>query len=127
MSTYYSIFAKVQVTNEEEAVRALKEKVEHPSEKTFYNVNGEIPETLEGLMKILLAAHQGSFDCEHEGNEYTFSSCFNATYSWENVMTDWFESICPYLANESYMEISTDYDNYYAVSVDGGMIMKPSL
>lgn len=76
---------------------------------TLHRRHGARPDTLRGIVKILLAAHQGDFRAvvDEEGYDL-YRSGFNASYGWASVMRDAFRTMAKVLADGSYLYIDRD-------------------
>lgn len=113
MGACYSVELKVDLIDEEGAIKALNEHMatdgaDYSLEK--YAKIGVMPDTFDGLMKILLAETQGKVFICQDGRFKTYEHCFNASYGWEGVMMEWFEVLAPYLVDGSEMLIYPDSD-----------------
>jgi len=82
--------------------------------------NGIDTDTLEGMIKCILAFHQGScrYDNECDGGWETYRSEFRGSYSWSSVMEDAMSELAPYLEDGSSMSVGRDdgYDEYLVES-----------
>lgn len=111
MSACYSVELKVKVLDEQGAIKALKNHIEN-DKRTDYSLveaaeRGITTETFDDLIKIFLA------DCddieEHKGFTY-YSNDFNASYGWESVMMEMFETLTPFVEDGSKLLIYPDSD-----------------
>ena len=93
--------------------------------KTIYG-NYKQPSTLEDCLGLIFAQHQNDFVLTHSGDpieeQYDVSSGFNATYSWEGLMVDFFDLIAPLLIDGSELWIYPDSDYDHLVIKDGKSI-----
>ena len=75
----------------------------------MYRRHGIRPDSLRGIVKIVLAAHQGDFRhvVDKEGFDL-YRSAFNASYGWAGVMRDALREMSWALADGSYLYIDRD-------------------
>ena len=116
MGTCYSVRMKLTLLDEVGAIKALNEHMARDT-KTHYNLafyeeQGITPDTVDGLMKILLAEPQSEVSIRQAGKTRYYENAFNASYGWESVMMDWFNVLTPFLNSGSQMVIypESDYD-----------------
>lgn len=74
----------------------------------YYRRHGARPESLGGIVKILLASPQGCFRHWVEEGFDHYRSDFSATYSWASVMREAFRKMAPWLADGSCLHIDRD-------------------
>ena len=75
----------------------------------MYRAHGIRPDSLRGVVKIVLAAHQGDFHHTVDDAGYDiYRSGFNASYGWAGVMRDAFREMAWALADGSYLYIDRD-------------------
>ena len=75
----------------------------------MYRTYGIRPDSLRGVVKILLAAHQGDFHRTVDDAGYDiYRSGFNASYGWAGVMRDAFREMAWALADGSYLYMDRD-------------------
>lgn len=61
--------------------------------------------TVDGIVKNLLAAHQGNFiDCSNG----LYKSNFNASYGWETILYSFWLAVAPTLTSGSYIIVYPD-------------------
>lgn len=78
---------------------------------SLHRSHGARPDTLKGVVKILLAAHQNNFSCAPDEADPSFDlyrSGFDASYGWGAVMRDAFREMAWALADGSYLWIHRD-------------------
>lgn len=75
----------------------------------MYRRHGIRPDSLRGIVKIILAAHQNDFRhvVDKEGYDL-YRSAFNASYGWAGVMRDALREMSWALADGSYLYIDRD-------------------
>jgi hypothetical protein len=114
MGACYSVTLKVNVLDEQGAIKALNEHIANDTGVDYsldkYATKGITTETFDGLMKILLADLQMEVSIYQQGKFTIYESDFNASYGWERVMMEWFEVLAPFLSNGSQMLIYPDED-----------------
>ena len=74
----------------------------------MYRTYGIRPDSLRGIVKIILAAHQGDFHQMVDAGYDIYRSGFNASYGWAAVMRDAFREMAWALADGSYLYIDRD-------------------
>lgn len=123
MGQVYSVVLKLNFTDEEGAKKALQSKINNgPKEKVNYSLPhfaqlSATTETIEGLLKIIFSGWDAKLI--KKGNSY--SSDFNACYFWNQVMTDAFEDIAPFLSDGSELFIQPDNDSYKGTVKNGSV------
>ena len=124
MSACYSVTLKVKVLDEKGAIEALKNHIDN-DKRTYYNLEkykerGITTETFDDLMKIFLADYPRQEVDITKGKLYTcYSNDFNASYGWESVMMEMFETITPFIKDNSSLLIYPDSDYDELVVKDG--------
>ena len=75
----------------------------------MYRRHGIRPDSLRGIVKIILAAHQNNFRhvVDKDGFDL-YRSAFNASYGWAGVMRDALREMSWALADGSYLYIDRD-------------------
>lgn len=114
MGACYEVTVKIRVSDEAVAVKALNEHIANDN-RTNYNLErykefGITPDTLDGLMRILLAERQSKVSAWQEGQYRCYENGFDASYGWESVMMAWFNVLTPFLSDGSQMLIYPDSD-----------------
>lgn len=76
--------------------------------------------TIEDAIKLVFADHQGMCEIEHPNElDYNFNSAFDASYSWESVIYDFFKYLSPCLEDGSKMKVYPDSGSIKLVIEDG--------
>ena len=103
MGACYSVMLKVNLTNEEGAIKALNEHIANDT-RAEYSTDGRDTNTFDGLMNVLLV------DCMtyEKGRFKYYESDFDASYGWEGVMMEWFDIMAPFLMDNSKLLIYPD-------------------
>lgn len=76
--------------------------------------------TAEGCIRALLAGDTQSEMYRTEpgtDGQTCYTNSFNATYSWERVLYDWFHAIAPALGEQSSLVVDVD-EGRWALTVD---------
>ena len=114
MGACYSVTLKVNVLDEQGAIKALNEHIANDTGVEYSldrcAAEGVTTETFDGLMRILLAECQRKVTIYQHGKFTLYDNDFDASYGWERVMMEWFEVLAPFLANGSQMLIYPDED-----------------
>ena len=115
MGACYSVTLKVKVLDEKGAIKALNEHIKN-DERTYYNLEeyetrSITTETFDDLMKIFLADYPRQEVTITQAKVYRwYENDFNASYGWESVMMEMFETISPYVKDGSELLIYPDSD-----------------
>lgn len=109
MGACYSVILKVNLTNEDGAVKALNEHIANDT-RTSYSIDKCKTDTFDDLMNLLLAGFRTNVITYEEGKFKYYESDFNASYGWEGVMMEWFEVMTPFLKDNSTLLIYPDSD-----------------
>ena len=117
MGACYSVTIKVNVTDVPSAIKALNDHITNDTRSNYsleeYAKHGITTETFDDLMRIFLAGWPGQEIDISKENEFTvYDNGFNASYGWECVMMDMFETLAPFVSegSELYISIDNDYD-----------------
>ena len=128
MGACYSVTLRVNLSDEEGAIKALNEHMSKDSRTNYaldkYSAAGIEPTTFDGLMKIMLAALQHNVFINSEGKYRVYENYFNASYGWEGVMSEWFEVLTPFLEDGSKIRIWPDSGCEEAVVKSGKCIWR---
>ena len=116
MGACYSVNLDVCVIDEQGAIKALQKKIETEDGRgTNYGLEkwaeeGFTTETFDDLMRIFLAGWKGQevdININSDGTT-TYSNAFNASYGWQSVMIEMFETLVPYIREDSKLVIYPD-------------------
>ena len=117
MGACYSVTLKVNVTDVQGAIKALNDHINNDTRSNYpleeFAAHGITTETFDDLMRIFLAGWPGQeIDIHYDDDFTTYENGFNASYGWECVMMDMFETLAPFVAegSELYISIDNDYD-----------------
>ena len=112
MGACYSVSLKVNLIDEEGAIKALNEHIAKDTGADYsleeYANIGATPDTFDGLMKILLAEAQREVTIYQHGRFKIYDNDFDASYGWERVMMEWFNILAPFLEDKSVLLIYPD-------------------
>ena len=107
MGAVYSVEILIKTTKEAELIDAVQRYMENATNVRFKDDHE--PDSIENIARIFLADHQGTFNI---GDDGSYSSLFDASYGWNDVLYDWWCAMEPYLDDESYMKVCPDIDNW---------------
>lgn len=117
MGACYNVTLKVKVNDEQKAIVALNEHIRNDKRTDYsleaYAKQGITTKTFDDLMRIFLAGWKYQEVKIDKSNEFTvYSNNFNASYGWESVMIEMFETLAPFLQDNSELLIypNNDYD-----------------
>ena len=126
MGQCYSVYLKVKVKDEKEFVRLSAEKLRGKflgldiREDCFV---GHDLATPLGNIKFVLASHQHNFDVMTNDNGWpVYRSDFDASYSWELVLEEWFLAVASTLEDGSEIEVYPD-EGHWGYEVRGGVVV----
>lgn len=118
MGACYSVILKVNLTDEEGAIKALNEHILNDT-RASYDTEKCKTDTFDGLMNLLLV----NATTYEKGNFKYYESDFDASYGWERVMMEWFEVMTPFLKDNSKLLIYPDSD-YDELIIKNGKCMQ---
>ncbi|MBO7694048.1 MAG: hypothetical protein J6T10_15630 [Methanobrevibacter sp.] len=76
--------------------------------------------TIDDAIKLVFVDHQGMCDIKHPNElDYNFNSAFDASYSWEEIIYDFFKYLSPCLEDGSKMMVYPDSGCTKLVVEDG--------
>lgn len=94
------------------AVRYYMEKCEKEGTVCFdlkrLKTDNVTPDTLDGIIKILLAYNQQEIRYYRWHGYLCFQNCFDSSYGWETVIDNAMEAMAPYLEDGSVYIIDAD-------------------
>ena len=77
--------------------------------------------TIEDAINLVFAGHQGMCDVKHPNElDYNFNSAFDASYSWEGIIYDFFKYLSPCLKDGSKMMVYPD-SGFTKLVIEDGM------
>lgn len=114
MGQTYKVEFKCITNKGDEIISAVKDYMEQAvsNERARFNEIYE-PVCLDNIARIFLAAHQGNFEKEDsvfDSGTYTgiYSSYFHATYGWDAILEEFWNTIKKYLEQGSYIIVDSD-------------------
>lgn len=117
MGACYSVVLKVNVIDESGAIKALNDHIANDTRTDYslekYAAQGVTTESFNNLMRIFLAGWIGHWVEIYTKNGFTiYESDFDASYGWERVLMEMFETLVPFVKNgsELLIYIDSDYD-----------------
>lgn len=88
--------------------------------KETFEAEGVDLSTADGLIQVCLAGYaRNMYDKTTEGRYDVHTNDFDASYGWERVMEDMFDTIAPYLEDDSCLDIDID-DEHDSLIVKNG-------
>ena len=129
MGACYDVNLKVKLKNEKGAIQALNEHIKNDKRANYsldkYAEQGVTTETFDDLMRIFLAGWKGQEVEITEGKDgfTTYKNNFDASYGWESVMIEMFETLTPYLEDGSEFLIYPD-SSYDKLIVKNGKFVQ---
>jgi len=115
MGACYNVTLQVKVKDEKGAILALNEHIKNDKRTNYslekYAEQGITTETFDDLMRIFLAGWRNQeVDISEKDGFTVYKNGFNASYGWEGVMIEMFDTLAPYLEDESWLLIYPDSD-----------------
>lgn len=124
MGACYSVNLNITLRNETAAIKTMQEYIK----KEQFHINFGLEDnrkrgigigTFADLLQIFFSSCNGPVnDVLREDNHIVYDSDFDASYSWESVMTEIFDCIAPFLEDESKLNVCSD-DCYHLIVKNG--------
>lgn len=102
MGAVYSVNCKLMTQNEDGLIKAVREYMSN-ADAVFDD--SYKPDSVENIARIFLAATQGGF---FETGSGEYASDFDASYGWESVLFEWWQTMRPFLRPGSYIKVCPD-------------------
>ena len=114
MGAVYDVEVNLMYTDEKSASLALSKYLDKCIESGVKFATPKDTSSISSMIAMFLAEHQGGFDATADGEFETYISGFTATYSWSEILDGMFDSLLPYLEDDSYyyQSCDEDYDEY---------------
>ena len=119
MGQCYSVYLKMKAKDEREFVRLSRRYLLSMNISSEYFLGKDL-DTAIGNIRFVLAAHQQQFEESEEDGMVLYRSGFDATYSWETILYDWFCAVSKALEDGSEIEVYPD-SGRWALRVAGGI------
>lgn len=129
MGACYSVNLNITLRNETAAIKAMQEYIK----KEQFHINFGLEDnrkrgigigTFADLLQIFFSSCNGPVnDVLREDDHIVYDSDFDASYSWESVMTEIFDCIAPFLEDESSLGIYSDNEKIQLV-VKNGIVLE---
>lgn len=116
MGTCYNVDLYVKKGSNTRKIISLTNKFIKEYEDAIFETNNFNLRTLEGCVKCIITDR--NYSLEKTKEETSFSTGFDASYGWEEVIYDWFEEIAPALAVGSRINVWPDEGHTYLI-IDG--------
>lgn len=125
MGQCYNVTVKMKVKDADGLIKKSVDVFNTECPEWYDKVKDKMPcDTVYGCVAFVLAANQDAFTAVHKNGITTYESSFKATYSWESLLADWFESIALYLKDGSSMLVYPDNGHCKYVVRDGKAVIK---
>ena len=125
MGQWYDVTVNMKVEDADGLIKKSVDVFKAVCPEWYDEVKDKMPcDTVYGCVAFALAANQETFTAVHSNGTTTYASSFKATYSWEDVLGDWFKSIAPYLKDGSSMLVHPDVGHYEYVVRNGKAVIK---
>jgi hypothetical protein len=119
MGQVYSTYINHKVKNEKLLVKFTNEFIKNSGYECFKDLTLTTPKE---CIQVMIAA-----DCQpddyiernKDGGFVEYYNCFKATYSWEELLWNWFVKISPTLEDGSDLEIDTDNGRWRLKVING--------
>jgi hypothetical protein len=115
MSQVYSVYFRHKVVDEELFIKLTNLFVKRGNRSMNDYFSKHNLETADNCIKAMLAfdTQPDEFNCVECDNGFKeYFNNFKATYSWRDILIQWFSTVAIALADESDLEIISDDDNY---------------
>lgn len=126
MGAVYCITSKIKIKDTNGFIAKGKKFIE--TYNADFNLDrqakrGHTTNTIKGIIGIVFVDLGGSlFIYKEEGAQISFSSGFNASYGWEQLMIDFFTEVSPTLEAGSKLIIEPDSDFDVLTVLEDGSI-----
>lgn len=124
MGACYSVNLDITLKDETAAIKAMQEYIK----KEQFHINFDLEDnrkrgigigTFADLLQIFFSSCNGPVnDVLREDDHIVYDSDFDASYSWESVMTEIFDCIAPFLEDGSKLNVCSD-DCYHLIVKNG--------
>ena len=124
MGACYSAEIRVRFKDEKKAIEVIKDYISK-DERTDYGLSerkeqGIGTNSFDDLMKIFFADHKSSHVKKNIDTCFTtYSHDFDASYGWEGVIVGMFQTIAPYLEDNSRLYLNPDNEELVLLVKNG--------
>lgn len=128
MGQCYSVRCKIKkFESEEGAIRALQEHIKNDKRTDYglgyYAAQGVMTDNFDDLMRIFLADYPGQkVVIEKKKGVMGYSNNFDASYGWESVLGEMFQTMAPYIGEGSELVVYPDSSYDKCVVRDGKVV-----
>lgn len=114
MGQCYSVYLKMKLKDADEFVRLSRKYATDNdwSDEYMRKMSG-----VDGIIKQMISTGDLTVQCEDGWP--VFRSDFDASYSWDGVMDEWFNAVAPALEDGSEIEVYPDVGSWKCVVRDG--------
>lgn len=114
MGQCYTVYLKMKLKDADEFVCLSRQ----------YATDNDWPEacmrkmsSVDEIIKQMIST--GDLTVQHDGEWSLFRSDFDASYSWDDVMDEWFHAVAPSLEDGSEIEVFPDAGSWRCIVSDG--------
>ncbi len=122
MSAVYTVELRLAYKDEvgiTKALYAFISELLQRSPNAFGNKEFGPDSSFEDMIWLMLVKGKANYYCEEEDDGFKlYNTSFNATYSWSGLLDDMFDTLVPYLEDDSYyyQECDSEWDKYVVKS-----------
>ena len=114
MGQCYTTILKVKFTDEQGAVKAVRDRLENNGDgfdlEELSRETGLDYNTIDGVLRHFYSNWEDGFKWTRVVDPEVLSGDFNASYSWESTMIEVFDLMAPFMADGSTLKIYPDSD-----------------
>ena len=114
MGQCYSVYLKAKLKDADAFVRLTREFAE---EDQWSQCDKDKLTGIKGIINFIIG--NDNADVLYMDGWPVFRSCFDASYLWDGVMSDWFEAVAPSLVDGSSIEVWPDEGSWKRTVVGG--------
>ena len=114
MGQCYTVYLKMKLKDADEFVRLSRK---YATDNNWSEDYMRQMSSIDGIIKQMISTGDLTVQCE--SGWPVFRSDFDASYSWDGVMDEWFHAIAPSLEDGSEIEVFPDVGSWKCVVHDG--------
>lgn len=114
MGQCYSVYLKAKLKDADAFVRLTREFAE---EDQWPQCDKDKLTGIKGIINFIIG--NDNADVLYMDGWPVFRSCFDASYLWDSVMSEWFEAVAPSLEDGSSIEVWPDEGSWKRTVVGG--------
>ena len=119
MGAVYNVYLSLRFKSDDDIIGVTHAFIESQRYRAVFD--GDNFSDLIGAIQCIFT-ERGLTVTSVSSNEFIGSASFDASYGWEPVMCNWFESIAYILYNGSSIELHSDENQYYGI-VQNGIVL----